>query len=64
MPLLEADRRKEMKQERLHAAGNAGAGPEVVTKYWSVTNEGERWRHNPGRRRVWSAPARCVLLLH
>lgn len=57
-----SDRRKEMEQERLHKAGNAGAGPEVGTEYyWSVTSEGERWEHNPVKGRSWPTVPSCFI---
>lgn len=53
-PLVEVDRRKEMESGRLRDAANTFAGPEVCTQHSSVISEGERWKHNPGRREAWS----------
>lgn len=53
-PLVEVDRRKEMESGWLRDAANTFAGPEVCTQHSSVISEGERWKHNPGRREAWS----------
>lgn len=62
MPLLAADRRKEMEQEMFHEADKAGAGPEVVqsTGQLRMRVRDER-EHNPVRRRAWSTVLSCFI---